>query len=538
MLRQRGRVIVGAALALLLAACGPVGGDRGKGEGDQAGDNAPITDGGELIVALAEEPDMLDPTLSRTFVGRMVYAHMCEKLYDIDNDVNVVPQLAAELPEVSDDGLTATIKLREGLKFNDGTELNAEAVKTSLDRHRELEGSARASELSAVSAVEAVDEMTVRLTLSEPFSPLTATLADRSGMIMSPAQLQKLGENFADEPVCVGPFTFVERVAQDRIVLEKSEHYYDADQVHLDRVVFRAVTDGNIRLANLRSGDVHVIDRIDTNLVAQAEADANLTTIAVTGLGYQAVDFNVGNANGLPPAPPGRVDTPMAQHPELRQAFSLAMDRDQLNQVVFNGLYEPACSPVPPHNPLAPPQASQCPKRDLDEAKRLIQSTGVPTPIRFEMIINTDTEGRRIGEAIQSMAAEAGFQITLRPVEFAASLDESDAGRYEAFQIGWSGRVDPDGNLYNFHATDGSQNITRPPDQGVDALLQQGRAEQDPDRRRELYAELLDLLNERANIVYLWNPKNYTGVTRTVRGVEVRPDGLIRVIRAGFTDSQ
>lgn len=245
---------------LALAARSPV--DQGGGNTEQQLRAGEARQGGELTIALAEEPDVLDPSLALTFVGRIVFSSFCEKLYDVNQDLDIVPQLAADLPEISDDGLTVTIPLRDGVKFNDGTQFDAEAVKTSLERHKSIPDSARASELTPIEKIDAVDETTVRLTLSEPFSPLTAVLADRSGMVMSPTQLEKLGADFGDEPECVGPFDFVERVAQDRIVLKKSRYYYDRDLVNLDGLTYRIIIEPNVRVSNLRSGDIDVAERI------------------------------------------------------------------------------------------------------------------------------------------------------------------------------------------------------------------------------------------------------------------------------------
>src|SRR5512144_2615643 len=154
-----------------------------------------------LVVALNQDPDLLDPTLSRTYVGRIIFSSMCEKLYEIDEGLNIQPQLAAAAPQVSDGGKTVTIKLRSGVKFNDGTPMTAEAVKFSLDRHRTMAGSNRRSELESVTAVEVVDPLTIRLRLQAPFSPLAAQLADRAGMPVSPAADKKLGEKFGTAPV-------------------------------------------------------------------------------------------------------------------------------------------------------------------------------------------------------------------------------------------------------------------------------------------------------------------------------------------------
>ena len=158
-----------------------------------------------LIVALNQDPDLLDPTLARTYVGRIIFSQMCEKLYEIDENLRIHPQLAADMPAISDGGRTVTIKLRAGVKFNDGTPMDAESVRFSLDRHRTLKGSNRASELAPVEAVEVVDPLTVRLRLKAPYSPLVAQLTDRAGMPLSPTAVNKLGDKFGTAPVCVGP---------------------------------------------------------------------------------------------------------------------------------------------------------------------------------------------------------------------------------------------------------------------------------------------------------------------------------------------
>ena len=156
-----GVALLAIAIAMMLAAgCGSSDSESGGTSADQTsggtvGKGTPAKKGGELTVGLAEDPDQLDPTLARTFVGRIVFANMCEKLYDLDEDLKIVPQLASALPEISGDGKTVTIKLRDGIKFNDGTTFDAAAVKTSLDRHRTLEESGRASELAPVSSVKA-----------------------------------------------------------------------------------------------------------------------------------------------------------------------------------------------------------------------------------------------------------------------------------------------------------------------------------------------------------------------------------------------
>jgi peptide/nickel transport system substrate-binding protein len=520
-------------LLLLLAACSgePVGDLEGGGEevdvvGDEAGDDADAAGGGELVFALAEDPDALDPSFARTYVGRMVFANMCEKLYDVNADLEVVPQLAAELPEFSDDATTVTIPIREGITFNDGTPLDAEAVKTSLDRHREIEGSGRASELAPITAVEVVDPMTVQISLSEPVAPLTATLADRAGMILSPTKLEELGENFSDDPVCVGPFRFVERVSGNRIVLEKSDEYYDADEVSLDKITFSIITEGPVRVANLRSGDVDMAERLPTTNLEQVESDASLQLFEATSIGYQGITVNVGNVAGVDQPFEPR-DAPLAD-PLVREAFELSLDRDLINEVVYNGRYVPGCSPISPSSPFAQEDLT-CPERDLERARQLLDEAGVATPVKVELMVTNDTEAVRLGEIVQSMAGEAGFDVSVAPTEFASSLDEATAGNFELYQVGWSGRIDPDGNIHTFHHSDGTLNYSGASDEQIDELLQRGRAVTDDAERREIYAQVVDAVRERRNIIYLYHEKLFTGAKKAVSGFEVYGDGLPRL---------
>jgi peptide/nickel transport system substrate-binding protein len=493
--------------------------------------------GGTLRVALSAEPDALDPTLARTLVGRTVFNAICEKLYDVDEKLAIVPQLAAALPEFSADLLTATIKVRQGVKFSDGTALDAAAVKTSLDRHMTLTGSARKSELSSVTSVDVVDASTVAIHLKQPFTPLTAVLADRSGMIMSPTALQASGDKFGTNPSCVGPFKFSTRVAQDRIEVVKDPNYYNASKVYLDKVVYRIIADATTRFNNLRSGDVEVLDAVAATDVDALKAESKLTLLASDSLGYQGITVNLGNVAGVGKpagalAPP--LAGPLAADSRVRQAFELSLDRAALNTVVFRGQFTPACGPISPASPFSSDAAQACPKHDAAAAKQLLTSAGVAMPVKVSMIIGNTPDAARLGQAIQAQVKEGGFDLQLVPTEFAASLDQTDAGNYQMFAIGWSGRVDPDGNIANFVRTAGSQNISGYSNPSVDVLVDQARATADVAKRRDIYGQIITQLHQDAPLIYLYRQKNFTGVARTVVGVKVFGDGLLRFGSAGF----
>jgi peptide/nickel transport system substrate-binding protein len=525
------------ATALLAVGCGgteddtPAGGGK-PATGGTTGKGTPAQKGGQVTIGLAEDPDQLDPTLARTFVGRTIFVNMCEKLYDLDEKLQIVPQLASALPDISEDGKTVTIKLRDGIKFNDGTAFDADAVKTSLDRHRKLKESSRASELAPVTSVDVVDPSTVRLKLKQTFAPLTAQLADRAGMIMSPKQLDKLGDKFANDPVCVGPFAFSQRTESDRIVLERAKDYYDADKVNLDKLTFKVITEPSARASNLRTQDINVADRLEATDLKTIQSDPNLQVLPVTSLGYEGITINIANTDGVG-KPPKPVDTALSKNPKLRQAFDLSLDRNSIAKVVYANQVVPGCGPISPVSPWHD-ASLKCPARDIEKAKQLVADSGVPTPVPVTLIINTDAVALRLGQVIQAMTKEAGFAVKLQPTEFTSALDKTDAGQYDAFEIGWSGRVDPDGNIYQFTDKTGSLNIGSYSNPKLDDTLDQARATNDRAQRTQLYKQAVGILNTDHPLIYLFHEKYLAGAGKNVVGMKVFGDGLMRFKEAGL----
>jgi len=485
---------------------------------------------GVLTIALAEDPDPLDPTTSGTFVSRIVYVDMCEKLYDVGPKLQIVPQLASALPKVSSDGKTMTIPLRTGIRFNDGTPFNAQAVKTTFDHYITYKESSRAGDLASVKSVETVGDDTVKLHLKAPSAPLVTLLADRAGMILSPTQLKKLGAaKFATNPVCVGAFKYTDRVAGDHITLDKSPFYYDADKVKLKRIIFKIITEGPVRASNLRSGDVDVAERLEPFDVVSIKGDSSIHLQQTTSIGYQGITINTGNTDGTgKPFHPGKVKTPLAKHPELREAFEDALDRNVINKVVFYNQVTPDCGPISPASPWFD-KSLQCPGRNLARARQLVQKSGVKTPIPVKLLVQADSQQERLAQVIQAMAREAGFAVKVEPSEFTTALDRGDQGDFDTFSIGWSGRVDPDGNLFNLVGSEGPLNYGGEANPAVDKDLAEGRTTADPAKRREIYRRVVaTILHDRTNI-YLYHDSLFTGSRGDVSGVEVRPDGLPRL---------
>ncbi|MHA4947132.1 ABC transporter substrate-binding protein [Micromonospora sp. SD19] len=536
--------VAAVAVVCTAVACSPVsnsdggnpsGGDQSAGQ-DAFGtpaDPASVKQGGNLVIALSAEPDALDPTLSRSLYSRYVFQAMCEKLYDVNEQAQVVPQLATALPTTSDDGRTVTIPLRPGVRFADGTAFDSAAVKATLQRHLTNARSARKSELGPIDGVDTPDAQTVVLRLKQPFAPLLGALADRAGMIMSAQALQARGDDFASAPVCVGPFKFAKRVPQNSIEVVRDPNYYDASKVHLDGISWRILTDASIRAANLRSGDAQVADSVSTQDVASLRQDAAVSVLQSQSLGYQGLTINVGNVDGVGTTPKP-INRPLAQNAKVRQAFEHAIDRKALVDAVFNGEHAVACSPISPASTFSSPEAQTCPAHDPAKAKQLLTEAGVQTPYEVTMLASNTPDTLRLAQALQSMVKDGGFDLKINPVEYSSLLDEQDRGNFELLQLGWSGRIDPDANITNFVGTGGSQNVAGYRNPQLDTLLTQARQAGDVEQRRKLYGQAVTLMQQDDALIYLYRQRNLTAVSKQVQGLQVYPDGVIRAAFAGF----
>jgi peptide/nickel transport system substrate-binding protein len=472
-----------------------------------------------LRIGLAEDPDILDPSLGRTYVGRIVFSAACDKLFDIDEKLNIVPQLALS-HETSADGKEVTIKLRPGVKFHDGEPLDAEAAKFSIERHMTFPGSFRKSELASVDHVEIVDPLTIKLVLKTPFSPLLSQLTDRSGMMVSPKAAKEAGDKFGRHPVCAGPYKFVERVQQDRMVFEKFADYWNKDNVFIDRIVFLPIVDATVRLANLKSGGLDLIERVLATDIKDVRSDKRLVLSTAPELGYLGLTVNVGN---------DKTKGALSQSEKVRQALDLSIDREALNQVVFNGEFTPGNQWVSPTHPYYQ-KSSPIRPRDVERAKALLKEAGVTLPIAVDYMIPKGAENEAVAQVVQSMAAEAGFDIKIRVVEFATTFKQAQAGEFQIFQINWSGRIDPDGNSYVFLHTKAPQNDGGYSGPEADKLMEEGRLVSDPAQRMAVYEKLTKIVLNDEPIIYLYHRKLLFAHTTKLEGYKQMPDGLVRVI--------
>ncbi len=473
---------------------------------------------GTLHIGLREDPDLLDPTLGSSYVGRIVFAGLCDKLFDIDSNLHIVPQLATGYEYK--DSTHLILHLRTGVVFQDGEKFDAEAVKYKLMRDLHIKGSMRAGQINAIRSIDIIDPMTVELVLSHPSSPMLAQLAGRPGIMLAPEIAKKEGAQFGLNPVCAGPFSFVRRVPEDKIVLQRFPSYWNAKAIHFDRVVYEPITNSSSRLADLEAGALDLVEYIVPTDVPAVKHDPTLKLATDHSLAYEGITFNVGNG----PA----AKSPVGQSALVRRAFQLAIDPKALIQVVYDGMYTAVAQANPPSSPYYL-RSVQPPTRNAAEAKALLKRAGVTLPVPVTLTIPTSPDLQQAGQVVQAMVKEAGFQVTIRALEFASSLQAGYGGDFQAYMIGWSGRVDPDGNMWPFLHTGGTFNYGHYTNPAVNKLLDDARLVTGLDQRRALYAKVWAQVQKDVPLIYLWNPTNTVGMKKQLMGFRQVPDGIIRL---------
>ncbi len=481
---------------------------------------------GTLRYGLEFDPDVLDPARSGSYTDRIVSSWMCDQLLDVDRDLNFVPQLATAW-EWAADGLALTLHLRPNVTFHDGTKFDADAVRANLARYRTAPESLRKTELKPVTGVVAIDPLTVRFTLAAPYAPLLSLLANRPGIMLSPATLAGGSDAIVAHPVCAGPYSFVERVAQSRIVLAKYPGHWNAAAMGPDRVEFQVIVDSTVRRVNLAAGALDIANRIAPTDAEQVAANPRLRLVTSPSIGFQLVSFNLDHG----PA----AQTPIGRDPLVRAAFEKSLDRAALNQVALDGRYVPSNQTETPGSRYWSPD-HPVPPRDVAGARALLKQAGLDR-VAFTLLVGNDPVNTQIGEVIQSMAREAGFDVTVRAIESLAGLAAERAGDYQAAMVIWSGRPDPDGNSSIWMSCAGFLNWGRYCNPSLDALFAQGSATLDPLARIPVYRAVTDIAQRDRSHLVLFHFTWLWGVSDKVTGLVPMPDGILRPAGVRLTPS-
>jgi peptide/nickel transport system substrate-binding protein len=470
-----------------------------------------------LRAALEFEPAPLDPATDGSYTNRIVTTVMCDSLIDLSPDLKFIPELATSW-DWAPDHLSLTLHLREGVSYQDGTPLDAASIAANINRYKTASYSIRKAEMSAISGTEVVDAHTIRVLLSRPYAPLLTTLANRPGTPYSPKLLDKSTDEIAAHPVCAGPFRFVDRVAEDHITLERWPGYWNAAAIKLPGIVFRTVTDSTIRKTDLEAGALDISDHIAPTDVAAVNGNPKLRIAKMPSLGFVPIEFNVANGKAA--------DTPLGRDARVRRAFSLAIDRNALNQVAFDGQYIPSNQMEVPGSTYYDPD-HPVPARDIPAARKLMQEAGVDR-VAFTMNISTDPLDGQVAEIIQSMVKDAGFDMKIVAKDAAAQVADTRSGNFQASMLIWSGRADPDGNTSIWLTCSGFTNWGKYCNPTFDALMQKATEVSDPAQRIPLYRKATDIWLADSPDIVIYHFSLLWGLSRKVGGFQGRPDGLWR----------
>jgi peptide/nickel transport system substrate-binding protein len=480
-----------------------------------------IQRGGTLRVGVDGDPPSMDPHRSAAYVDRQVYQSLYDKLVDTDENLRIVPMLATSWT-ISADGKTATFKLRQGVKFHDGTPFNANAALYNFTRmlFDPKFPSFRKSELRPVTKAVVVDDYTIQLIMDQPYGPLLYALTDRAGMMVSPAAASQAGIDYGLHPVGTGPFYYAQRAVGDTILLRRNPVYWQPGKPYLDAVLFKVFTDDNARVANLKSGDIDIVSlvplpQVKTLTQQAASPNATFRLIDRSPIAWSQLALNVTIApfNNL----------------ALRQAFLATIDQKALAGTVMQGAAYPAYGFFPNGTPAYNP-AWTLPARNVGTAKSKLSEGGAAGGFSFTIVTPNGQTLLSALQAIQSMASEAGIQMKIEVVEGASLVQRLTHLQLQAAWVDWSGRPDPDFDVYPFVTQSGIGvlNYSGYTNPKVQALLDSARAEYDMGKRRALYAQITTMLAADVPYIPLYFPREFKLVSRKLQGFVDQPDGMMR----------
>jgi peptide/nickel transport system substrate-binding protein len=500
------------ALLVVFAGCGSSSGANKS--------NGPVT-GGAITVGLNSDAVTMDPLKSSALVDREVMLNVYDTLVRVDAQNTVQPDLATSWTNTSPTQLVFT--LRSDVKFQDGTPFNADAVVFNINRILQAASSPRKSELSSVKSVEAVDTTHVQFNLKAAFSPLLATLTDRAGMMLSPAVVQASGADIANNPLQAGsgPFQFKEWVKNDHLTLERNPHYWQKDSAgrtlpYLSSVTYKGITDGNVMATNLSTATIQIAQGLSPQAVASAKTNPNLIYKQIPGLSFFGIMLNTKKA-------------PL-DDVHVRRAIAWAVNRDEIvSSVLLN-------NGVVSQGPISPSSwaysASIAPySHDVTKAKaELALAANGGTNVSFTLLIGSgDPTGAQEATFIQSELKEAGINVDIKPETFATLLADTDATKpnFQAATLGWSGRPDPDGNMYSWFHTGGGNNSMQYSNATVDGLLEDARTQSTQAQRATDYQNAEKQILDDSSYVFINHGVAVQATTTKVHNFQLLPTTII-----------
>ncbi|MGX6444714.1 ABC transporter substrate-binding protein [Neobacillus sp. K501] len=523
------------AISMFLVGCNTKSNEEtgGKNSGNEEAGSKKDT----LVYGRGGDSTSLDPITTTEGETFKVTENIFETLLQYgDQDTTVNPGLAEEW-EVSEDGLTYTFKLRQGVKFHDGTDFNAEAVVFNFNRwmngnadsfpYYSMFGGYKGEEGHVIKEVTAVDEHTVKFVLTRPQAPFLKNLAMSPFGIASPAAVEKFGDKFRENPVGTGPFKFVEWKQNDTITLEKNPEYWQEGLPKLNKVIFRVIPENTARLNALSNGEIDVMDGLNNSDEATVTSNANLQVI-------ERPSMNVGYIGLTTTRKP--FDNKL-----VRQAINHAVDKKSIIKAFYGGKAEEAVNPMPPsiegYNDAIEPYPY-----DLEKAKALLAEAGYADGFEIDLWAMPVArpympEAQKVAEVIQESLSKIGVTAKIQSVDWATYLDKAAKGEFDMFMLGWTGdNGDADNFIYTLLDKDsiGSNNYSHYSSDELHDVLIQAQTESEPAKRNELYKKAQEIVHEDAPWVPLVHSTPLLAAGKDVTNYLPHPTGSEALTKVEF----
>lgn len=489
------------ASLLMIVACGSGGGSNTQ--------SVTPKNGGTATLALESELRTLDPLDSSLLVEREVFYNMYNSLFTIDPSLTIKPGLVKAWD--TSDPMNYKFTLQPGVKYQDGTPFNAQSVKDNINRYQTAATSRRKSDLASVSTVEVVDDTHVTFHLKKPDATLLATLVDRAGMMLSMDAVQKGGQNFSVAPMNggSGPFQFVEWKRNDHLTLKKNPNYWVSGLPYLDGITYRAIPDVNAILAALQTGDIDIARTIAAKDIAGVKANSSFIYRDTPAIGFNGFELNTGAAPFNDPA--------------KRKAVALAIDRYAILKNINFNIGVVGYGPIPPSSWAFDPGEKTYDHADAAAAKS--SATG----FTFSYKTTSDPVNQQLAQLMQSELAAAGITMQIQTEEFATYQQECATHNFQACGVNWSGRIDPDGNMYAWWHTGGDFNDSLYSNSQVDGWLEDARTTSDQSKRKQDYVNAQKQIVADAPYVFSVFGVSAQISSNKVQGFTLYPDLMIRM---------
>jgi peptide/nickel transport system substrate-binding protein len=470
----------------------------------------------DLIIAVLSDATKLDPHLGTDIPSANVYhGKIYEGLVKQDENMEIKPSLATEWKKLDD--VTWEFKLRKDVLFHDGTEFKADAVKKTIERVQAKEtASPRANLFAMIKEVKIVDDYTVQLITAYPYAPLLANLAHYSAGIISPKAIES-GANIGQNPVGTGPFKFKEWKPGQEIVLEKNADYW-GKKPNINTVTFKVVPEGSTRIAMVETGEANITEPVPVNEIGRIENSDKMKLVRSDALGIDYIGFNT--------------QKKPFDNPKVRQAISYAIDTKAILKGVYNDVGTFANAPMGP-GVWGNDKTLKGYSYDPEKAKKLLADAGYPNGFKTTIWTNDNKERVDVAEVVQSQLKGIGIEVETKVVEWGAYLDATAKGEQDMFVLGWSNMTgDADYNQYFlFHSeavgNPGNRAFYKNP--AVDKLINEGRQEIDPEKRKKIYTAAQKIEIEDAPMVYLRNNEYVAAIGKNVKGFWMHPSGLYMI---------